>query len=248
MPGPRCDVARIGEAFQRLTRDPVGGGEARRGLRQIVAPERRVTGMAEPVRLPLPQVSGGIPLWEAIRARASRRFYRVQAIALSALSQLLWAGQGLRGTPEGPPYRTTPSGGRRYPVETYLSVHAVEGVEPGLYYHDVGPHALVPIRFGDFRAETATAMHGQKVCANAAVVLIWTAVVERSTPVLGQRAYRYFYIEAGHIAQNVALSAVALGLGSCQIGGFCDDALSDMLGLDREGEPPVYATAVGMPK
>ena len=91
-------------------------------------------------------------------------------------------------------------------------------------------------------------MHGQTACANAAVVFIWTAVVERGSSGIGQRAYRYFYIEAGHIAQNVALAAVALGLGSCQIGGFCDDAVNDMLGVDGNQEPAVYATAVGVPR
>lgn len=208
----------------------------------------RVDGQAPPVELPAPQVSHGPPLWQTIGKRASRRVYRAEPIPLGTLAQLLWAGQGLRTTPDGRQRRTTPSGGCRYPIETYACIHAVEGLAPGIYCHDLGPHALVPVRLGDFRAEIATATHGQTACATAAVVLIWTAVIDRSVPDIGQRAYRYLYIEAGHIAQNVALAAVALRLGSCQVGGFCDDALSAMLQFDGSREPVVYLTAIGVPR
>jgi len=248
MSEPGANAAHIGDAFQRLTKEPFGGGTAG-ALRQGPTLLRKdVAGVAAPVPLPPPQTRQGPPLWDTIHARASRRFYQRDEIGLSVISQLLWAGRGIRDEANNVRPRTTPSAGGRYPIETYLSAHTVKDVEPGLYYCDLDRHILVPVKLGDFRSQIAVAAHGQTMCANAAVVFIWTAVVERSTPLCGQRAYRYFYIEVGHIAQNVALAAVALGLGSCQIGGFCDDALNDMLQLDEGQEPVLYLTAVGVPR
>jgi SagB-type dehydrogenase family enzyme len=248
MSDPAGRGVRVGAEFQRLTKEPMGGGRDDGAWHELTVPHKDVGGVAAPVLLPPPQTSQGPPLWETIRARASRRLYQRDEIGLGAVSQLLWAGRGIRDERSNILLRTTPSGGGCYPIESYLCVHNVCSVEPGLYYHDLSRHALIPVKLGDLRSRIAAATHGQKICASAAVVFIWTAVVERSTSLCGERAYRYLYIEAGHIAQNTAIAAVALGLGSCQIGGFCDDALSDMLQLDGEHEPVVYLTAVGIPR
>ena len=39
--------------------------------------------------------------------------------------------------------RTVPSGGNRHPMETYLSIHRVEGIESGLYRYVPLNHKLV---------------------------------------------------------------------------------------------------------
>lgn len=57
----------------------------------------------------------------------------------------------------------------------------------------------------------------------------------------------YILLDAGHIAENVALAAVALGLGSCQIAAFFDDEAAALLGVDEHEEPVVYMTTVGRP-
>ena len=77
------------------------------------------------------------------------------------------------------------------------------------------------------------------------MVFIWTAIFERSIWKYKQRAYRYVYLDAGHIAQNVALSAVALGLGSCQIAALYDEEANELLGIDGENESTLYMTVVG---
>lgn len=82
----------------------------------------------------------------------------------------------------------------------------------------------------------------------ADVVFIWSAVFDRSKWKYKQRAYRYIYLDAGHIAQNLALAAVALGLGSCQIAAIYDDEANDLPGLDGTGESVIYMSVVGRPK
>ena len=51
-------------------------------------------------------------------------------------------------------------------------------------------------------------------------------------------------MEAGHVAQNVMLQAVALGLASVPIGAFHDAQLAKVLQLVPE-ERPLYMLAVG---
>jgi SagB-type dehydrogenase family enzyme len=62
------------------------------------------------------------------------------------------------------------------------------------------------------------------------------------------RAYRYVYLDAGHIAQNLALAAVGLGLGTCQVAAFFDDDMNTILGVDGVDESVIYLSAVGHPR
>jgi SagB-type dehydrogenase family enzyme len=89
---------------------------------------------------------------------------------------------------------------------------------------------------------------GQEMCAEAQVVFVWTAVFERTKWKYLQRGYRSIYQEAGHIAQNLALSAASIDLGSCQIGAFFDDEINEMLGVDGTEESTIYLSAVGHPQ
>jgi SagB-type dehydrogenase family enzyme len=143
--------------------------------------------------------------------------------------------------------RTAPSAGALYPVETYLSVQAVEGVESGIYHYGVQSHELELLRKGDFREAVALAALDQGFLAEAAAVFAWTAVFARSKWKYKERAFRYVYLDAGQIAQNLALAAVALGLGSCQVAALYDDEVNAVLGVDGKEESILYMTAVGRP-
>ncbi len=62
---------------------------------------------------------------------------------------------------------------------------------------------------GDQRRELAAAL-SQDCAANAAAVLVFTAVERRTTRKYGSRGVRYMHIEVSHAAQNVFLQATAL--------------------------------------
>jgi SagB-type dehydrogenase family enzyme len=121
------------------------------------------------------------------------------------------------------------------------------GIGPGLYHYEVRSHSLELIREGDQRSRVARAALDQEMAHTANVVLVWTAVFARSKWKYDQRAYRYVYLDAGHIAQNVALAAQGMGLGSCQIAAFYDDEVNELLGVDGTAESAIYMTAVGRP-
>ncbi len=200
---------------------------------------------APKIRLSPPQFNSNASLWEAIQKRRSVRDFGNEPITKDVLSLLLWASQGITKKYPGFSLRAAPSAGALYPVETYVVVHNVEGIEPGVYHYDVMNHALDEIRRGDFRDETAEAALDQGFVGTCNVVFIWTAVFGRSKWKYRERAYRYVYLDAGHIAQNVALAAVSLGLGSCQVAALYDDEVNAVVGADGLEESTVYMTAVG---
>jgi SagB-type dehydrogenase family enzyme len=238
----------IGDTFQRETKYQRGrlpGG----WLDWVNKPETYKQYPSAPkVRLSPPQPTGGATVWDVIRQRRSVRNFQGTPLKEAELSQLLWAAQGITRVIRGFGLRTAPSAGALYPVETYLVIHSVEGIESGVYHYAVDAHELDQLQVGDFREAVARAALDQQIAYRANVVFCWTAFFERSKWKYKQRAYRYVYLDAGHIAQNVALGAVALGLGSCQIAALYDDEVNALLGVDGVEESAIYMTVVGREK
>lgn len=238
----------IGDEFQKRTKYDRAELRAagRTGLDWASKPPtyKRYPGAAK-LALPEPSPHGGPPFWEIVRQRRSERRFRDIPLTEAELSQLLWASQGITRARQGVDLRAAPSAGALYPVETYVVVHDAEGVPAGVYHYGVEHHQLDQLALGDFRAATARAALDQRMAAEASLVLVWTAVFQRSKWKYRQRAYRYVYLDAGHIAQSIALAAVALGLGSCQIAALYDDEANDLLGVDGVEESTIYMTAIG---
>ncbi|MGE5230009.1 MAG: SagB/ThcOx family dehydrogenase [Deltaproteobacteria bacterium] len=198
------------------------------------------------VRLPdLALDDGG--LFDALARRRSVRAYAPEPLALGELSALLWAAAGVTARREGFAFRTAPSAGGLYPIEHYVVANEIEGLEQGLYHYDVLGRALERLRAADLRLPIARAALDQGIAADAQAVFVWTAVLERSRWKYGERFLRYVLLDAGHIAENVALAATALGLGTCQIAAFFDEEAADVLGVDPDAEPVVYMSTAGRP-
>jgi SagB-type dehydrogenase family enzyme len=204
-----------------------------------------------------------VDLWTCISRRRSVRSFGATPLTLLELSRLLWASAGITTsyiTPHGQDfYRAAPTAGALYPIETYVVVNKVEGLEPGLYHYRVagmdilerpiveGSHSLEQIKIGDLRDVITAAALDQPFCGKAGAVFLWTAVFARSEWKYEERAYRYFYLDAGHMAAQLSLAAVAQGLGSCPVAAFYDDEVNSLLGVDGQSEGIVYMTAVGRP-
>jgi SagB-type dehydrogenase family enzyme len=200
---------------------------------------------AQRVSLPSPEEFQGLYTEEVIRRRRSRRNYSGQAMTLEELSRLLYLTGGITGESWGNKLRAAPSAGALYPIELYLVIHRVEGLEPGLYHYVVPDHALGLLRAEDLRGEIVK--HGlmQEFLGQANLVLVFTAIFQRLRWKYQERAYRYALIEAGHLGQNVYLAATSMGMGACAVGAFLDDGLNAMLEVDGEEEAAVYMLAAG---
>ena len=240
------EYEKIGDRYQKLT-NYVRGSLPRHRLDWAAQPSLRKTfpDSIKTVELPPPATTGGSPLWDIVRARRSRRSYSREPMAAQQLSQLLWATQGTTLRTGRHRLRSAPSAGALYPVETYLVVNRVSGVEPGLYHYDAVGEVLEFLKEGNLGARAASAALDQSMAENASVVFIWTAVVARGKWKYMERAYRYIYKDAGHIAQNLYLAATALGLGCCAIGALYDEEVNRLVGADGVDETTVYMCAVG---
>ena len=200
------------------------------------------------VDLPKPEITREANVWELLQRRRSRRAYNPeQPLAQGLLSALLWATQGLTARRGDMYFRTAPSAGGLYPVETYLSVRAVDGLEPGIYHFRPLTADLEFVKRGDYAKVLARAALGQEMMADAQVTFIWSAVLERGKWKYRERAYRYIYIDAGHIGQNLYLAGEGLGLGVCTIGAFFDDDVNNLIGVDGIDETVIYMGCVGWP-
>jgi SagB-type dehydrogenase family enzyme len=78
-----------------------------------------------------------------------------------------------------------------------------------------------------------------------AVAFFWVAVPYRMTWRYGERGFRYLYLDAGHVCQNLYLASETIGAGTCAVGAFDDDALNALLGLDESESFVIYLAAVG---
>ena len=191
---------------------------------------------SEEIQLPEPSYKGPVSLEETLLRRRSVREFSDQPLAWAAISQLLWAAQGIT---DAQGRRTAPSAGARFPLELYLVT------ADGLYHYEPEEHSLSQIRDGDLRRAICAASLDQEFLVEAPATLVFAAVYDRTARRYGsERGSRYVYLDVGHAAQNVLLQAVALGLGAVPVGAFDDDRLQEVLGLPEDHEP-LYMVPVG---
>lgn len=237
----------VGDAFQQETK------YFRGKMQGAIADGSKAPGLYKEyvdtasISLPSPSPAKGLSLDETLRKRKSVRSYVERPLNKQQLAYLLWSSNGVQRVEEEREFRTAPSAGALYPIETYLVVNNVDEIPRGVYHYSVRSNALEELRSGDFGQAAARAALGQRMCSQAPVVFIWTAIFQRTKWRYRERAYRYIYLDAGHIAENLALSAVSLGLGSCQIGALYDEEVNEIIGVDGIEESTIYMTVVGWP-
>jgi SagB-type dehydrogenase family enzyme len=191
------------------------------------------------IALPGPTLDGGMSLEAAIAARRSVREYADQRLIWKEIGQLAWAAQGI--TDPGGRFRAAPSAGALYPMELYFVA------ADGLYHYLPEGHKMEQLGSDDLRAKLQAAALNQESVGAAPVTIVIAGVQERTAAKYGDRAERYVFIEAGHVGQNIALQAVALGLGCVTIGAFHDDQVAELLSLP-EDHRVLYILPVGHPR
>ena len=197
--------------------------------------------VGERIKLPEPRYTSNTSIEAALSQRRSIRAYSGENLTIAEVSQLLWAAQGITSPGGG---RTAPSAGALYPLELYVVVGDVEGIDKGVYKYIPEEHELEKVKDSDIRAELADAALEQACVRDAAIDLVFTAVYERTTGKYGERGIKYVQMEAGHAAQNVYLQAVALDLGTVVIGAFVDSEVKEIMNM-QEQETPLYIMPVG---
>jgi len=191
-----------------------------------------------------------IDLLQLVEKRESLRKYLKKPLTLEELSLLLWGTQGVKSLTEKQlSKRTVPSAGSRHPFETYLLVNNVTGLSPGLYRYLALSHKLARLPGREDINQTLTeACLKQQHVKTSAVTFIWIAVPQRTVWRYSQRAYRYIFLDVGHVCQNLYLLAEAIDCGVCAIAAFDDDLANQAIGLDDDGLFVIYLASLGKRK
>lgn len=179
---------------------------------------------------------GEAELLDAISRRGSVRDLSPDPLTDSEIAALLWSAQGV-STPSGA--RTVPSAGALYPLEMYV----VTADEVLRYVPDT---SSVEVRLDPDAKEKVADAVSDTPASRAYALIVITGVPDRITGKYADRGIRYMWMEAGHAAQNLLLTAAALGLGAVTIGAFDDAGMADALGLS-DAEIPLYLIPVGRP-
>jgi SagB-type dehydrogenase family enzyme len=217
-------------------------------------PSETIIQLPDPDKIKLDEIN----FLDLVNQRKSVRQYTDESITLQELSYLLWCTQGVKQihTRETSAQarewnvditlRTVPSAGLRNPLDTYLVVNRVEGLESGLYRFLALQHKLVQLATDpDWSERLADACLKQRFVGQGAVAFIWVCNPYRTEYSYGNRGYRYIFLDSGHVCQNLYLASEAIGCGTCAVGAFDDDIMNELLGVDGENQFVIYVASVG---
>jgi nitroreductase len=184
----------------------------------------------KPIDLPKPQVTGGMPLMQALALRHTSRAFLDMPLPPQTLSNLLWAAFGVNRPRTVRPSlgRTAPSGNNKQEVELYVVL------AQGVYVYEAEANLLRPHLAGDIRVKM-----GEPPAGKAAVTLVYVAGDNLD----------YAQVDTGFIGQNVYLFAASEGLNAWfyALHGQ-QDATTVAAALKLAAEKrPLYAQSVGYP-
>jgi putative peptide maturation dehydrogenase len=193
---------------------------------------------------------------ELLARRATcRNFDTATALDLGCFSDVLKRVVGCSAEVEIVPgtkalKKANPSGGGLHPLEPYLLVQRVDGVAPGLYHYHSGEHALECVAVPEPAALSELARRcvaGQDFFADAHVLVILVARFRRTFWKYRNhpKAYRAIVLEAGHVSQNLYLTATEFGLGVFVTAAINEIDIERGFGLDALQESPLTVCGFG---
>ncbi|MCL2328744.1 MAG: nitroreductase family protein [Bacteroidetes bacterium] len=184
------------------------------------------------IKLPPPQTSGGMPVYEAMQKRETSRDFVNKDLTPQQISNILWAAYGFNR--EGK--RTVPSSqnSQEYTIYVFTSKN--------VYEWDATTNTLEHFRNGDQRAMTGT----QDFVKNASINLLFVANYNK---IKGKEEDKDVTaaVNCGFIMQNVHLAAAAEGLGSVVRGSVDREKFGHYMQLP-EFKKIMYAQSVGVVK
>ena len=107
------------------------------------------------------------------------------------------------------------------------------------------PERFVVVKDSQTKQALARAALGQEFVAQAPVVIVVCADLEKSASRYGERGRTLYAIQdAAAATENMLLAVVALGLGACWVGAFAEDEVAQILKLPA-GVRPLAIVPIG---
>ncbi len=223
---------------------------AQQAKRWPMPPVVKEYGGAKVIELPTPRTDGEFPT--VLRGRRTWRRFSSKPITREDLATLLGLTSGVQqwvaAKPRDLALKTSPSGGARHSIETYVVIRDVAKLRPGVYHYAPDRHALEKIRGPVSRKRLREYLPNSGYFAAASAMVFFTTIFERIIwryPY--SRAYRAALVEAGHLCQTFCLTATWLGLAPYCVMGLADSLVERDLGIDGIRESVLYAAGVGRP-
>jgi SagB-type dehydrogenase family enzyme len=196
---------------------------------QILAQESEI------VKLPDPQITGGRPLMDCLKARKSSRVFAPDKLSPQVLSNLLWAAFGVNRPDSGK--RTAPSAVNWQDIDIYVST------SDGLFLYLPKEHAMKKILEEDVRG----AMGMQEFVKSVPLNLIYVSDYSKLARVSDEDKRLYSGAHTGFIGQNVYLFCASEGLATVVRGLVDREAMAKTMKL-RPEQRITLAQSVGYPK
>ena len=176
----------------------------------------------EIIPLPEPEKEGGMPLYEALNKRMSKRDFNSTAkVDSKILSQSLWACYGYNRQTK---FKTTPSAKAWYPLDVYVFL------EEGVFKYNATSHSLIKKVSGDYRKLTGT----QNFVSNAGVNFVIIADFNKSSTMDDAHKLRSIYLDTGHCTMALGLYASANNMKGVDRAMVDDGPILELLGLNKE--------------
>lgn len=206
---------------------------------------RRTYPSARRISVPRGKPWRGPSAWSVLRGRRTARSFSSRRVPMNTIAQVLTAAAGVTGEIAIPgatitqSMRAWPSAGALYPIELYVAA-----LDEASYHFDPVDSCLEVLVDAPVRDRVAPHVMTIAEEMSAPLLFVLTAMPERTLRKYGERGYRYLWLDAGHLAQNILLACTAAGVACCPIGGFHEREIGEVLNIDSR-ETALYLIAAG---
>jgi SagB-type dehydrogenase family enzyme len=177
------------------------------------------------------------PFAEVLESRQSWRVPGPRPVHVDEIGEFLWRSARVRGRRdtehEEISARPYAGGGADYELEIYLVAHRIDNLQRGLYHYDPLDHLLVHIKEWTPTVEAIA----QDVASKTNVeflpdaMLLVTARMQRLTYKYESIPYSVALKDMGTLYGTWYLTATAMGLAPCAIGGGDGELLAEVTGI-----------------
>ncbi|WP_443901320.1 SagB/ThcOx family dehydrogenase [Odoribacter laneus] len=189
----------------------------------------------ETIKLKAPDKNGGMSVMKAFEQRQSDREFSEKKLDLQALSDLLWAANGINRPESGK--RTAPSAMNRQDVDVYVCM------AEGAYVYEADQHQLRLVVAKDLRPAVAA---GQDWVKEAPLCLVLVSDVAKFS---GDAQHQLLTgaLDAGIVSENIALFCAGMGLATVPRMTMDQNELRKSLKL-KDSQYPLLNNPVGYRK